>query len=372
MLKLSFLDKLPYVFLRNKNYKNGGNNKMAKPSFQNLRNKMFAPLSNDLSSFIGQTNYISKDIPEVQVALSSFMLNQDDDNMAYNLRNMYGGNPLGHVMNEVTLPLQRAFHLVREEFYVGIDINRIEDYNEITGDPNVSGQRIYNYIGQKLANRLGLIRERNLAKVVQDTNLYDSSSTVDLSGTAMSSWTESNVGELFEAVVQLTLVLNKNVGGTLYNDQMEAQDMLQNLFIVMPAKVYTKFVGIFAKFKDYITALGTTSDGKYKSLRPALFDAVTGGKTKVATAFRVKEDKEIDTKYQIANLEDLWTENAIYLFTASSNLDDFASVKEFVKLRDDTMNMEILGNNLWRNRTQRGTFANNPNAFMKITLNVGA
>ena len=124
MLKLSFLDKLPYVFLRNKNYKNGGNNKMAKPSFQNLRNKMFAPLSNDLSSFIGQTNFISKDIPEVQVALSSFMLNQDDDNTAYNLRNMYGGNPLGHVMNEVSLPLQRAFHLVREEFYVGIDINR--------------------------------------------------------------------------------------------------------------------------------------------------------------------------------------------------------------------------------------------------------
>lgn len=345
---------------------------MPKPSFQNLRNKMFSPLSNDLAAFMGQTNFISKDIPEIQVALSSFALNKDENNMAYNLRNMYGGNPLGHVFNETSLPLQRFFHLVKEEFYVGIDINRIEDYNEITGDPDLSGQRIYNYIGTRLANRLGLLRERNLAKVVQDTNLYDSSNTVDLSGTAMSTWTESNVGELFEAVVQLTLTLNKAVGGTLYNEEMEAQDMLQNLWIVMPGKVYTKFVGIFSKFKDYITALGTTSDGKYKSFRPAIFNAVTGGKTKVATAFKVKEDKEIDEKYQIANLEDLWTESAIYLFTSSSNLDDFASVKEFVKLRDDTRNMEILGNNLWRNRTQRGTFAYNPDAFMKITLNTGA
>lgn len=121
-----------------------------------------------------------------------------------------------------------------------------------------------------------------------------------------------------------------------------------------------------------IFAIGTTPDGKYKAFRPDMFNAVTSGMTVVASSFKVAEDKEVDPIYQIANLEDLWTENEIYLFTTSSNIMDMSSVKEVVYLSSDIKEMDILGNNLWRTRTKRQTLASNPLAFAKIKLKITA
>lgn len=348
---------------------------MSIPNLQNIQNKLFPIINKEMPRYMGQTNFVSKYIPEIFVGVSQGAIGGDLDNTAFNLKNMYGGTSLGdlNIFNEYPKHEARVFKMEPEEYYIGIDINRIEEINELYArDEKKAGEEILNYIAQKLVSRLELLRERNLAAKVTDAELYGSTNTVDLTAKPISTWTEADIDNFFSSFIDLAKYLNYAVGGNLFNDRMELQDNGQKLYIVIPIDVYIKLQGLFRLFSNYISMIGNDANGKYKAFRPAIFNAVTGGKTKVATAFKVKEDKEIDEKYQIANLEDLWTESAIYLFTSSSNLDDFASVKEFVKLRDDTRNMEILGNNLWRNRTQRGTFAYNPDAFMKITLNTGA
>ena len=343
------------------------------PKYQTLANKLFPLVNQELTKWMGQSNFISKHIPQIPVAVSQGAVGADLDNTAYNLRNMYGGTALGHVFNEYPKYEGRFFKMKPEEFYIGIDINRIEELNEIYGnDSKKAGQEIFNYIGQKLTNRLLLLRERNLSEQICNDDLYGSSNTADLSAKAISTWTEAEIDQFFQSLAELTKYINYAVGGTLFNDQMELQDIMQKYFIVIPIGIYTKLMGIFRNFKNYITMMGTTADGKYKAFRPDLFNAVTGGVTVVGSAFKVKEDKEIDPKYQIENLEDLWTGDSIYMFTTSSNLTDMSSVKEVVYLDNDIRDIDILGNNLWRTRTKRQTLASNPLAFAKIKLKLTA
>lgn len=346
---------------------------MAIPSFQNIQNKLFPLINKDLVRFMGQSNFVSKHIPEIPVAVSQGAVGADLDNTAYNLRNMYGGTALGHIFNEYPKYQGRFFRLESEEYYIGIDINRVEEMNEIYNtNQKQAGTEIYNYIGQKLVNRLLLLRERNLAKVVTNADFYSTSNTVDLSTKSITTWAEEDIDNFFKSFAELTKYMNYAVGGTLFNDQMELQDTMQKFYIVVPINVYTKLMGIFRQFKNYITVMGTTPDGKYKAFRPDMFNAVTSGITVVASSFKVAEDKEVDPIYQIANLEDLWTENEIYLFTTSSNIMDMSSVKEVVYLSSDIKEMDILGNNLWRTRTKRQTLASNPLAFAKIKLKLTA
>lgn len=342
---------------------------MAIPNYQNIQNKLFPIINKDMPRYMGQTNFVSKHIPEIPVGVSQGAVGGDLDNTAYNLRNMYGGTALGHIFNEYPKYEGRLFRMEAEEYYIGIDINRIEEINELYAqDEKKAGTEILNYIAQKLVSRLGLLRERNLAEIISDDTYYGSSNTVDLTTTAIGEWTEANVDEFFKSFAELTKYINYAVGGTLFNDQMELQDTMQKFFIVVPLNLYTKLMGIFRQFSNYITMMGTSSDGKYKAFRPDMFNAVTGGFTVIGSAFRVADDHEVDQKYQIQNLTDLWTKDEIYLFTTSSNVLDMSSIKEVVYLNSDIREMDILGNNLWRTRTKRQTVASNPLAFAKIKL----
>lgn len=104
---------------------------MAIPDFQNMQSKLFPLINKDLIRFMGQTNFVSKHIPEIPVAVSQGAVGADLDNTAYNLRNMYGGTALGHIFNEYPKYQGRFFRLESEEYYIGIDINRVEEMNEI-------------------------------------------------------------------------------------------------------------------------------------------------------------------------------------------------------------------------------------------------
>ena len=164
--------------------------------------------------------------------------------------------------------------------------------------------------------------------------------------------------------------MNYAVGGNLFNDKMELQDNGQKLYIVIPIDVYIKLQGLFRLFSNYISMIGNDANGKYKAFRPDIFNAVTSGITVVGTAFRVADDHEVDQKYQLENLTDIWTGSSIYMFTTSSNILDMASIKEVVYLNHDIREVDILGNNLWRTRTKRCTVASNPYGFCKIDLSL--
>ena len=256
LLKLTFLSILPYKFFYTEgNTNNKGGEKMPPIQYQYINNKLFPTVSRELTRFMGQTNYISKYIPEIAVNSSKGAIGADLDNTAYNLKNMYGGTALGHVFN-----------------------------------------------------------------------------------------------------------------GVIFNDQMEYQDVQQKFYILIPVDIYIELQSLFRMFKDYITYLSNLPDGKYKALRPDLFNAVTSGITVVGTAFRVADDKELDSEYQIKNLTDIWTGNYIYMFTTSSNIMDLASIKEVVYLQNDMRYFDFLGNNLWRTRTKRQTLASNPLGFARLKL----
>ncbi|MEI0510508.1 phage capsid protein [Brachyspira intermedia] len=337
--------------------------------YQYINNKLFPTVSRELTRFMGQTNYISKYIPEIAVNSSKGAIGADLDNTAYNLKNMYGGTALGHVFNDYGKYKGRLFNMEPEEFYIGIDINRIEEINEIyQQDEKRAGQEILTYIGQKLANRIGLLKERNLANEVTNDDFYGSSNEADLSATKISSWTETDIDNFFKTFMALTKYMNYATGGVIFNDQMEYQDVQQKFYILIPIDIYIELQSLFRMFKDYITYLSNLPDGKYKALRPDLFNAVTSGITVVGTAFRVADDKELDSEYQIKNLTDIWTGNYIYMFTTSSNIMDLASIKEVVYLQNDMRYFDFLGNNLWRTRTKRQTLASNPLGFARLKL----
>lgn len=342
---------------------------MPAPQYQYINNKLFPTVSRELTRFMGQTNYISKYIPEIAVNSSKGAIGADLDNTAYNLKNMYGGTALGHVFNDYGKYKGRLFNMEPEEFYIGIDINRIEEINEIyQQDEKRAGQEILTYIGQKLANRIGLLKERNLANEITNDDFYGSSNEADLSATKISSWTETDIDNFFKAFMALTKYMNYATGGVIFNDQMEYQDVQQKFYILIPIDIYIELQSLFRMFKDYITYLSNLPDGKYKALRPDLFNAVTSGITVVGTAFRVADDKELDSEYQIKNLTDIWTGDYIYMFTTSSNIMDLASIKEVVYLQNDMRYFDMLGNNLWRTRTKRQTLASNPLGFARLKL----
>lgn len=370
LLKLTFLSILPYKFFYTEgNTNNKGEEKMPAPQYQYINNKLFPTVSRELTRFMGQTNYISKYIPEIAVNSSKGAIGADLDNTAYNLKNMYGGTALGHVFNDYGKYKGRLFNMEPEEFYLGIDINRIEEINEIyQQDEKRAGQEILTYIGQKLANRIGLLRERNLANEITNDDFYGSSNEADLTATKISSWTEADIDNFFKAFMALTKYMNYATGGVIFNDQMEYQDVQQKFYILIPIDIYIELQSLFRMFKDYITYLSNLPDGKYKALRPDLFNAVTSGITVVGTAFRVADDKELDSEYQIKNLTDIWTGNYIYMFTTSSNIMDLASIKEVVYLQNDMRYFDMLGNNLWRTRTKRQTLASNPLGFARLKL----
>ena len=222
----------------------------------------------------------------------------------------------------------------------------------------------------KLENSSGLLRERNLAAKVTDAELYGSTNTVDLTAKPISTWTEADIDNFFSSFIDLAKYLNYAVGGNLFNDKMELQDNGQKLYIVIPIDVYIKLQGLFRLFSNYISMIGNDANGKYKAFRPDIFNAVTSGITVVGTAFRVADDHEVDQKYQLENLTDIWTGSSIYMFTTSSNVLDMASIKEVVYLNHDIREVDILGNNLWRTRTKRCTVASNPYGFCKIDLSL--
>ena len=343
LLKLTFLSILPYKFFYTEgNTNNKGGEKMPPIQYQYINNKLFPTVSRELTRFMGQTNYISKYIPEIAVNSSKGAIGADLDNTAYNLKNMYGGTALGHVFNDYGKYKGRLFNMEPEEFYIGIDINRIEEINEIyQQDEKRAGQEILTYIGQKLANRIGLLRERNLANEVTNDDFYGSSNEADLSTTKISSWTEADIDNFFKAFMALTKYMNYATGGVIFNDQMEYQDVQQKFYILIPIDIYIELQSLFRMFKDYITYLSNLPDGKYK---------------------------ELDSEYQIKNLTDIWTGNYIYMFTTSSNIMDLASIKEVVYLKNDMRYFDMLGNNLWRTRTKRQTLASNPLGFARLKL----
>ncbi|WIH85244.1 phage capsid protein [Brachyspira pilosicoli] len=344
---------------------------MSVPNFQSIQNKLFPIINQELPKYMGQTNFVSKYIPEIFVGVSQGAIGGDLDNTAFNLKNMYGGTSLGglNIFNDYPRHESRVFKMEPEEYYIGIDINRIEEINELySKDEKKAGEEILNYIAQKLVSRLGLLRERNLAAKVTDSSLYGSSNTVDLTAKAISSWTETDIDNFFSSFIDLAKYLNYAVGGNLFNDQMEVQNNGQKLYIVIPIDVYVKLQGLFRLFSNYVSMIGNSNDGKYKAFKPDIFNAVTSGITVVGTAFRVADDHEVDQKYQLENLTDIWTGSSIYMFTTSSNILDMASIKEVVYLNHDIKEVDILGNNLWRSRTKRCTVASNPYGFCKIDL----
>ena len=342
-------------------------------NLENIQNKLFPIINREIPKYMGQTNFVSKYIPEIFVNVSQGSIGRDLDNTAYNLRNMYGGTSLGdfNIFNEYHKYESRVFKMEPEEYYIGIDINRIEEINEIYAiDERKAGEEILNYIAQKLVSRLGLLRERNLANKVSDSNLYGSSNTVDLTSKAISNWNEADIDNFFSSFVDLAKYLNYAVGGNLFNDKMELNDNGQKLYIVIPIDVYIKLQSLFRLFSNYISMIGNDSSGKYKIFKPDMFNAITNGITVVGSAFRVSDDNEIEQKYQLENLTDIWTDSSIYMFTTSCNILDMASIKEIVYLNYDIREVDILGNNLWRARTKRCTVASNPYGFCKIDLSL--
>lgn len=364
---------MPYKFNYSKvnndnDNNNSGGNDMPMPTWNN-NTKFFSLINKELLRYMGQTNFVSKHVPQISVNVSRGAIGADLDNTAYNLKNMYGGTALGHVFNEYGTYKTREFAMKPEEFYIGIDINRIEELNEIyQQDEKRAGEEIVRYIAQKLANRLGLLRERNLAQVITNADYYGTSNTADLTAKAINEWTEADIDNFFSTFLELTKYLNYATGGMLFNEELERQGENKNFFIVVPFDIYTQMQGIFRNFASYITTQGWLEGSKYKAFQPDLFNAITGGKTVVGTAFKVKDDKELNGEYQIENLEDIWTGDNIYMFTTSSNMTDMASVKEVVFTDNDMRNIDILGNNLWRTRTKRQTLASNPYAFAQIKL----
>ena len=169
--------------------------------------------------YMGQTNFVSKYIPEIFVGVSQGAIGGDLDNTAFNLKNMYGGTSLGdlNIFNEYPKHEARVFKMEPEEYYIGIDINRIEEINELYArDEKKAGEEILNYIAQKLVSRLGLLRERNLAAKVTDAELYGSTNTVDLTAKPISTWTEADIDNFFSSFIDLAKYL---IYGT-----MEEQD----------------------------------------------------------------------------------------------------------------------------------------------------
>ncbi|MEI0796388.1 phage capsid protein, partial [Brachyspira pilosicoli] len=272
---------------------------MSVPNFQSIQNKLFPIINQELPKYMGQTNFVSKYIPEIFVGVSQGAIGGDLDNTAFNLKNMYGGTSLGglNIFNDYPRHESRVFKMEPEEYYIGIDINRIEEINELySKDEKKAGEEILNYIAQKLVSRLGLLRERNLAAKVTDSSLYGSSNTVDLTAKAISSWTETDIDNFFSSFIDLAKYLNYAVGGNLFNDQMEVQNNGQKLYIVIPIDVYVKLQGLFRLFSNYVSMIGNSNDGKYKAFKPDIFNAVTSGITVVGTAFRVADDHEVEQK----------------------------------------------------------------------------
>ena len=184
---------------------------MSIPNLQNIQNKLFPIINKEMPRYMGQTNFVSKYIPEIFVGVSQGAIGGDLDNTAFNLKNMYGGTSLGdlNIFNEYPKHEARVFKMEPEEYYIGIDINRIEEINELySRDEKKAGEEILNYIAQKLVSRLGLLRERNLAAKVTDASLYGSTNTVDLTAKPISTWTEADIDNFFSSFIDLAKYLN--------------------------------------------------------------------------------------------------------------------------------------------------------------------
>ena len=238
---------------------------MSIPNLQNIQNKLFPIINKEMPRYMGQTNFVSKYIPEIFVGVSQGAIGGDLDNTAFNLKNMYGGTSLGdlNIFNEYPKHEARVFKMEPEEYYIGIDINRIEEINELySRDEKKAGEEILNYIAQKLVSRLGLLRERNLAAKVTDASLYGSTNTVDLTAKPISTWTEADIDNFFSSFIDLAKYLNYAVGGNLFNDRMELQNNGQKLYIVIPIDVYIKLQGLFRLFSNYISMIGNDANGK--------------------------------------------------------------------------------------------------------------
>lgn len=330
--------------------------------------KMLPSVVSELQKFLGKQNLVSTNIVETPVNFKVGAFPIDLDNMAYNLENHYGGNVMNWLSANYITPEGVDFKIQGEDFYGGYTDDFIEDmavFFQAGGAE--SGRAITSAIGQKMGARLGLIRERNLHKVVSDAGLYSSVNTFDLSTTAISAWTETDIDKLLGGITELSDYMNTATGGEVWNEDMTVTDATR-LHLVIPMKVWKKFKGISSKFSGLITAYGVSgTDSRF--IRPEMFYDVSGGAmTTIATAF-MKDPAKIDEKYKVANMVKVWDGDDIYMFTSGANPLTPSSIKEAVFKNMDMNSIDLLSNHVTQMRTRRAMVATNPYAFAKITLN---
>lgn len=341
---------------------------MASITFQNMQSKLLPVLSKDIPKFLGQGNYVAVDVEEIPVRAKQGVMPFDLSNIAYNLQNDYGGTALGYLLKSLPNPKAIPFKIDSEDFYMGYSEDYIEDLAVFFEDASADkGKAIVASLAQKMAARANLIRERNLAKVVSNSDLYGTVNTIDMTADPISTWSEAIADTFFKNITELTQYMNKATGGNLWDKNMTlASDV--KFHIVIPFPVWKAFQGVFRTFnKNYITVMGF-EEGKYKAFRPDLFNAITGGITQVGTAYMVDPDAELGEEYRIKDLKDIWTQNEIYLFTSSSNITYASSVKELVFKAYDLKALDILGDQIFKSRIRRTTIAANPMAFTKIKV----
>lgn len=337
-------------------------------NFQSMQTKLMPVLFSEMPRFLGQGNFVASDIDEIPVSAKQGIIPLDLSDIAFNLTNDYGGKALGFLEKALPDPKAIPFKVENEDFYVGFSEDYVEDMSLFYENGSAEkGKHIVSAVAQKIANRVNLIRERNLCNVVSNASVYGTANTIDMSTTPVSSWTEENVDMLFKNITEATEYLNKATGGELWGKNMGISEDTK-FHIVLSFDVWKAFQSVFRTFnKNYITLMGF-EDGKYKAFRPDLFNAATGAITHVGTAYQVDPDNALDDEYKIQNLKNIWCENCIYLFTSSANVSNASSVKELVYKAYDLRTLDLLGDQMFKSRVRRATVASNPMAFFKIKI----
>lgn len=280
-----------------------------------------------LQKFRNQNTLINEIFPAIRVNTLDGFIPGSKDATAYNLKNFYSGDAISNIVNEGYDTDKIAFSMEIRDYFTGVSYNRTLKLTNLLMSQQEVGRMIVDDLMNGMTERSKLLKEDDLSKLLQNEKNYLSINIKDSTATKIQSWTADDVATMVETIATMKMNINKAVGGGLFNDkgQYSADSEGMKTVMIIPIQVWAAITSNLKAFNEYISYNGNV--GNYRTVTEEMFKTLFGLDVYIGSGFKLKKVAEDTNVYDVANLEDIWSSNNIYITTTSANLLDKAGIK---------------------------------------------
>lgn len=323
-----------------------------------------------LQKFRNQNTLINEIFPAIKVNTLNGFIPTSRDATAYNLKNFYSGDAINNIVNEGYDTDKIAFSMEPRDYYTGVSYNRLLKLTNLLMTQQEAGRMVVDDLMNGITERGRLLKEDDLSVLLQKESNYLSINIKDSTSKKIQEWTADDVAVMVEAIATMKININKAVGGGLFDDkgQYSADSEGMKTVMIIPLQVWAAITSNLKAFNEYISYNGNV--GNYRTVTEEMFKTLFGLDVYIGSGFKLKKVAENENVYDVANIEDIWSANNIYIATISSNLLDKAGVKVLQYGEPELFDYQRFGDVFFLSKNITMPLLNNKggNALIKVKI----